>query len=62
MLFLSYEVKPYHWSRTKWTSSSSHWKLICSRNDIAEKLLNWRKITMSRSLLEESPYSRYQNL
>jgi hypothetical protein len=22
-------------------SSSSHWKLTCSRHDIAEKLLNW---------------------
>jgi hypothetical protein len=29
------------WSRTKWTSSSYHWKLTCSRHDIAEKLLNW---------------------
>ena len=26
------------WSRTKRTSSSSHWKLTCSRHDIAEKL------------------------
>jgi hypothetical protein len=25
------------------SSSSSHWKLTCSRHDIAEKLLNWRK-------------------
>jgi len=24
------------WSRTKRTSSSSHWKLTCSRHDIAE--------------------------
>ena len=30
------------WSSTKWTSSSSHWKLTCSRHNIAEKLLNWR--------------------
>jgi hypothetical protein len=31
------------WSRTKWTSSSSHWNLTCShRQGIAEKLLNWR--------------------
>jgi hypothetical protein len=30
------------WSRTKRTSSSSHWKLTCSRHDIAEKLLIWR--------------------
>ena len=29
------------WSRTKWTLSSSHWKLTCSHPDIAEKLLNW---------------------
>ena len=27
------------WSSTKRTSSSSHWKLTCSRHDIAEKLL-----------------------
>jgi len=34
------------WSRTKRTSSSSLWKLTCSRHDIAEKLPNWRlKIT-----------------
>ena len=25
------------------SSSSSHWKLTCSRHDIAEKLLNWHK-------------------
>jgi len=24
------------WSSTKWASSSSHWKLTCSRHDIAE--------------------------
>ena len=29
------------WSSTKRTSSSSHWKLTCSRHDTAEKLLNW---------------------
>ena len=29
------------WSSTKQTSSSSHWKLTCSRHDIAEKLLRW---------------------
>ena len=28
-------------SRTKRTSSSSHWKLTCSRHDIAEKFLSW---------------------
>jgi hypothetical protein len=28
------------WSSTKRTSSPSHWKLICSRHDIAEKLLS----------------------
>jgi hypothetical protein len=27
------------WSSTKQISSSSHWKLTCSRHDIAEKLL-----------------------
>jgi len=30
------------WSSTKRTLSSSHWKLTCSRHDIAENLLNWR--------------------
>ena len=30
------------WSRTKRTSSSSHWKLTCFRHSIAEKLMNWR--------------------
>jgi hypothetical protein len=30
------------WSSTKRTSSSSHWKLTCSRHDITKKLLNWR--------------------
>jgi len=29
------------WSRTKPTLSSFHWKLTCSRHDIAEKLLRW---------------------
>jgi hypothetical protein len=29
------------WSRTKQISSSFHWKLTCSRHDIAKKLLNW---------------------
>jgi hypothetical protein len=29
------------WSSTKQTSSSFHWKLTCSRHDIAEKLLGW---------------------
>jgi hypothetical protein len=28
------------WSSTKLTSSSSHWKLTCSRHDITEELLN----------------------
>ena len=28
--------------RYKATSSSSHWKLTCSRHDIAEQLLSWR--------------------
>jgi ribosomal protein L39E len=27
---------------TKWTSSSLHWKLTCSHQDIVEKLLSWR--------------------
>ena len=30
------------WSSTKRTPSSSHWKLTCSRHDIADKLVNWR--------------------
>jgi hypothetical protein len=30
------------WSSTKRTSSSSHWKLTCSRHVIDEKLLSWR--------------------
>jgi hypothetical protein len=29
------------WSRTKRTSSSSHWKLTCSRHNIDEILPNW---------------------
>ena len=37
-------------SRTKRTSSSSHWKLTCSRHDIAEKLLNWCLTTITHSL------------
>jgi hypothetical protein len=32
---------PGCWSSTKRSSSSSHWKLACSRHDIAEKLLSW---------------------
>ena len=30
------------WSRTRRTSSSSHWKFTCSRHDMTEKLLSWR--------------------
>jgi hypothetical protein len=30
------------WSSTKRITTTSHWKLTCSRHDIAEKLLNWR--------------------
>jgi hypothetical protein len=37
-----YKSNSVCWSSTKRTSSSSHWKLTCSRYDIAEKLLNWR--------------------
>jgi hypothetical protein len=29
------------WSSTKRTSSSSHWKLTCSRHNITENLLSW---------------------
>ena len=39
------------WSRTKRTSSSSHWKLTCSRHDIAEKLLNWRWATITHYIV-----------
>ena len=38
------------WSSTKRTSSSSHWKLTCSQNDIANKFLNWCKTTITRTL------------
>jgi hypothetical protein len=38
------------WSRTKRISSSSHWKLTCSRLDIAEKLLSWHYTTVTHSL------------
>jgi hypothetical protein len=34
------------WSSTKWTSSS-HWKLICSRHYIVEKLLIWHQIIIT---------------
>ena len=30
------------YSTKRISSSSSHWKLTCSRHDIAEKLLSWR--------------------
>ena len=33
-----YEFNLVCWSRTKRISSSSHWKLTCSRHDIAEKV------------------------
>jgi len=29
------------WSSIKWTSSLCHWKITCSRHNIAEKLLSW---------------------
>ena len=34
------KLKSACWSSTKLTSSSSHWQLTCSRDDIAEELLN----------------------
>jgi hypothetical protein len=44
------------WSRTKWTSSSYHWKLTCSRHDIVEKLLNYpRSIALEASTLTIVP-------
>ena len=33
------------WSSTKRTSSSFHWKLICHRHDMAEKLSNTHSLT-----------------
>jgi hypothetical protein len=55
------------WSRTKWTSSSSHWKLTCSHHDIAEKLLNWHwnnnhsltKLTIDMSIYAYSPFTLF---
>jgi hypothetical protein len=47
-------------SSTKRTSSSSHWKLTCSRHDIAEKLLNLRYATITHSLL--IPKACYWNI
>jgi hypothetical protein len=38
------------WMISYCLSSSFHWKLTCSRNDIAELLLNWRKIAISHPL------------
>ena len=38
------------WSRTKRTSSSSHWILTWSHHDIAENFLNWRLTTITHSL------------
>ena len=37
-----YKFNSACWSRTKQTSSSFHWKLICSRHNIAAKIPNWR--------------------
>jgi hypothetical protein len=47
------------WSSTKRTSSSSHWKLTCSRHDIAgKKLLNWEfhRFGLTRPELEATIY------
>ena len=41
------------WYSTNWTSSSYHWTLICSRHDIAEKLLSWHYTTITHSLTLE---------
>ena len=52
------------WSSSKRTSSSSHWKLTCSRHDTAEELLNWRhtKITHSITLIDRDIfYFIFQN-
>ena len=48
------------WSRTKWTSLSSHWKLTCSRHDIAEKIaeLAWNN---NHSLQYMTLIQRYSN-
>ena len=32
------------------SSSSSHWQCTCSRHDIADKMLNWRKPTITHPL------------
>ena len=42
------------WSSTKHTSSSSHWKLTCSRHDTAEELLNWRHTKITHSITDWS--------
>ena len=42
------------WSSTKQISSSSRWKLTCSRHDIAEKLLNWSFKNNNHSLTHSS--------
>jgi hypothetical protein len=50
------------WSSTKWTSSSSHWKLTCSRHHIAENsaLNNTHSLTHSNwyqsSVRQLSPF------
>jgi hypothetical protein len=38
-----YKFNSACWSRTKRTSSSSHWKLTCTRHNITENLLRWRQ-------------------
>ena len=39
------------WCRTNLTSSSSHWRLTCSRRDIAEKLLSWHLTTITHPVV-----------
>ena len=38
------------WSRTKRTSSSSHWKWTCPSHDITETLMSWRETATTHSL------------
>jgi hypothetical protein len=54
------------WSSTKWTSSSFHWKLTCSRHDIAKKIaelaLNNSYLLTDFTLLQVRPCISCWNL
>jgi len=47
------------WSETKRISSSFHWKLTCSRHDMAENSLGWRKTTITHSLTHSQKSKRF---